>query len=69
MIIFYYCIKLFGDIARFIYFSKKTESKENLNQEKNELKMTQCEKCKIYIPKSEAFIKNGKIFCKKDYDE
>lgn len=65
MVIFYYCVKLFGDIARFIYFSKIKKNKEDKN---DALKMIQCEKCKTYIPKSEARLENGKTICQKDHE-
>ena len=73
MFLFFFFIQFFGYIARFIYFFlNKKLHKNNIDsnadiKNKNALKMFQCEKCKIYIVKSEAYILNGKVFCKKEH--
>ena len=69
MILFYFFIKIIGYILKFIVFFKKnnfnsSQDNDNLN---NTLKMLQCENCKIYVSKSDAYIYNGKIFCKKEH--
>lgn len=65
---------LIAQIINFIYnfiifyFKKKAA---NISQSSSEvsLNMLQCEKCKIYVSKSDAHIVNGKVFCKKEHAE
>lgn len=50
-----------------IFYIKK---RRNLNTENNSdisVKMLQCDKCKIYIAKNEAYIVDGKTYCSKDH--
>lgn len=69
MLSFYFLIKLFSYIFKFIIFLKNKKLNKNNNEinENKTLKMLQCENCKIYVVKSEAYICNGKIFCKKEH--
>ncbi|HIH2763762.1 MAG TPA: PP0621 family protein [Candidatus Azoamicus sp.] len=58
----------FNFLYNFIMFYFKNKKKNENNFDSNiSLNMLQCEKCKIYISKSEAYILNGKIYCKKDH--
>jgi uncharacterized protein len=50
------------------YFKKKTPNIQKSNSEVS-LNMLQCEKCKLYVSKSDAYIINGKVFCKKEHSE
>jgi len=57
-------------IAFFLTQRFKNEIKENESFKKDDaLKMLQCEKCKVYIAKSEAYVVNGKVLCKKKHDD
>jgi len=71
MLLFFFVFRLFSYLFRFIYFFKSRRFKkndENVNTENDyALKMLQCEKCKVYVAKSEAYIHNGKVYCKKDH--
>lgn len=61
-----------GIIYNFIifYFKKKNiKSSDTSSNSEVSLNMLQCEKCKLYVTKSEAYIVNGKIFCKKEHSE
>jgi hypothetical protein len=52
-----------------IFYLKK---KKNVNSDVNSdisLNMLQCKKCKLYVSKSDAYIVNGEIFCKKEHSE
>jgi len=54
----------------FFYFRKKNIKSSNTSSNSEvSLNMLQCEKCKLYVTKSEAYIINGKIFCKKEHSE
>lgn len=60
------------ELIYFLFFNKKkntNENDKNLNENSNTVKMIQCEKCKTYISKSEAYTSNGKTFCKKEHSE
>lgn len=46
------------------YFKKKHINNDDKDLSLN---MVQCDKCKVYISKSEAFYYDGKFFCKKDH--
>ncbi len=65
---------LIAQIINFIYnfiifyFKKKAANIPQSNSEVS-LNMLQCEKCKIYVSKSDAHIVNGKVFCKKEHAE
>lgn len=50
------------------YFRKKNSLKENVESNIS-LSMIQCEKCKTYIAKSDAYFSNGKFFCKKEHSD
>lgn len=50
------------------YFKNKKNNDHNSNSNIS-LSMLQCEKCKTYISKSEAYILNGKVYCKKEHAE
>ncbi len=71
MFLFFFFIRLFNYIFKFIFFFLNNKVKKDNSDMtlKNDctLKMLQCEKCKIYIAKTEAFILNGKVFCKKEH--
>ncbi|HIH2763771.1 MAG TPA: PP0621 family protein [Candidatus Azoamicus sp.] len=61
-----------GVIYNFIifYFRKKNIKSSNTSSNSEvSLNMLQCEKCKLYVTKSEAYIINGKVFCKKEHSE
>lgn len=53
----------------FLFFKKNKNEETNNNNSSNEktLNMLQCEKCKTYISKNEAYTSNGKFFCKKEH--
>jgi len=73
MFLFYFVLRSLSYVFKFIYFLgnkrfKKQGESDNVDSNQNyALKMLQCEKCKVYVAKSEAYIVNGKIFCKKDH--
>ncbi len=72
MFLFFLLIKFINYIIKFIYFYKKNTSvnvDDNLSNEKinSNLSMLQCETCKVYIIKSEAYFHKGKVFCKKEH--
>lgn len=72
MFFFYYFLKFLSFFTKFIYFFfKKKYLNENFNDNENKtdstIKMLQCEKCKIYILKTDAYIYNGRVFCKKEH--
>lgn len=69
MILFYFFLKIIIYILKFVVFFKKNSFNSSQNQDDltNTLKMLQCENCKIYISKSDAYIHNGRIFCKKEH--
>ena len=72
MFIFFFILRVLSYVFRFVSFFLtqrfKSEIKENDAFKKDDaLKMLQCEKCKVYVAKSEAYIKNGKIYCKEDH--
>lgn len=54
-----------------IFYLKKKNIKDSSTAFNSEisLNMLQCEKCKLYVSKSEAYIINGKVFCKKEHSE
>lgn len=71
ILIFFLLLRMIGYVLGFIYFVvtkkyKKDKNVINLNQT-YALKMLQCEKCKVYIMKSEAYFLNGKVYCKKEH--
>lgn len=71
MFIFYIFIRISNFLLKFIYFlfyKKKETYNNDLNDNKDTLKMSQCEKCKTYITQEDIHIKNGKIFCKEHKD-
>ena len=50
----------------------KDDSNDNTTLEKNPSghkaeDMVQCSRCAIHLPRSEAFLVNGKIYCSKDH--
>jgi len=69
MILFFVFLRFINYIVRLVLFLK-TKSKTK-NNEKSEaissLKMLQCDKCKTYVLKSDAYFINGKVYCKKDH--
>ncbi|HFL8819373.1 MAG TPA: hypothetical protein V7792_00490 [Candidatus Azoamicus sp. OHIO2] len=67
MFIFYIFLRFSNFIIKFLYslFYKKNNP---LEQKSQALKMLQCDKCKIYITKTDATIINGKTFCKDHKD-
>ncbi len=73
MFLFFFLLRVLGYIFKFIYFlvNKRFTNRENSgNTDSNQsyaLKMLQCEKCKVYVAKSEAYVLNGRIFCKKEH--
>lgn len=71
MLLFFFVIRIFSYIFRFIYFfgSKKFQKTKNTEDadQSYALNMLQCEKCKVYIVKSEAYMSNGKVYCKKEH--
>lgn len=71
MFLFFLVIRIFSYIFRFIYFfgSKKFQNTKNADNadQAYALNMLQCEKCKVYIVKSEAYMSNGKVYCKKEH--
>lgn len=61
-----------GIVYNFIifYFKKKSTKSSNMSSNSEvSLNMLQCEKCKLYVTKGEAYIINGKVFCKKEHSE
>lgn len=74
MLAFFIVMRLVGYIFQLIYFlffnkNKNHKKESNAEDDTNTVKMLQCEKCKTYISKSEAYISNGKIFCKKEHSD
>lgn len=72
MLVFVIVMRLAGYIFQLIYFLFFKKNNQNIiNNTENEkaLKMLQCEKCKTYISKSEAYASKGKFFCKKEHSE
>lgn len=65
-IIFLQMITYIFRVVYMVIFKKNTNIK---NDDQNTIKMTQCETCKTYILKSEAYMNNGKIYCKKEHAE
>lgn len=59
------------ELIYFLFFNKKKNKENEMHQENNSdtVKMIQCEKCKTYISKQEAYTSNGKTFCKKEHSE
>lgn len=48
------------------YLKKNKKSSDNVGSEVS-VSMLQCDKCKVYISKSEAYIIDGKVYCKKEH--
>lgn len=75
MLAFLIIMRLAGYIFQLIYFLFFNRNKNYKKDEKypdnelNTVKMLQCEKCKTYISKSEAYTLNGKTYCKKEHSE
>ncbi|HIH2762507.1 MAG TPA: PP0621 family protein [Candidatus Azoamicus sp. MARI] len=74
MLAFLIIMRLAGYVFQLIYFlffNKDKNYKKNEHYPENEVavKMLQCEKCKTYISKSDAYTSNGKNFCKKEHSE
>ncbi len=69
MLLFYFVIQMCVYIFKFVYFFISRKHNKNIpsNDQPNALNMLQCDKCKIYVVKSEAYMLNGKIFCKKEH--
>lgn len=67
MFIFYVFLRISNFIIKFIYniLYKKNNNK---NENSKELKMLQCDICKIYITKSESHFINGKTLCNEHKD-
>ena len=57
-------VQLFNFILKFISFYKQKKNNVNSSNNTSSLNMIQCDKCKIYLTKSEAHLSNGKFFCK-----
>ncbi|HIH2762819.1 MAG TPA: PP0621 family protein [Candidatus Azoamicus sp.] len=61
-----------GFLYNFVIFYLKKKNIKDSNTASNSemsLNMLQCEKCKLYVSKSEAYIIDGKVFCKKEHSE
>ncbi|HIH2763138.1 MAG TPA: PP0621 family protein [Candidatus Azoamicus sp.] len=75
MLAFLIIMRIAGYIFQLIYFLFFNKNKNYKKDEKypedeiTTVKMLQCEKCKTYISKSEAYTSNGKTFCKKEHSE
>ncbi len=69
MFVFYIFLRFIGYIVKFLYFlsNKNFQNNKASYQDNKTLKMLQCEKCKVYVAKSEAYISNGRVFCKKEH--
>jgi len=71
MFLFFLIIRVFSYMFKFIFFFGNKKFQNNKTSESVDqnyaLNMLQCEKCKIYVSKSEAYIFNGKVYCKKDH--
>lgn len=70
--LFYMIIALFiaqgvNFFYNFIIFYLRKKKSNLANEDKKSLDMLQCETCKTYVSKSEAYIINGKTFCKKEH--
>ncbi len=73
MLIFVYFIRLLGYVFKFVYyfnnksFNNRAQHADASIIKDSALKMLQCEKCRVYVAKSEAYVLGGKIFCKKEH--
>jgi len=68
MVVFFIVMRLLIYLLGFInfLFRKNKKNDDTTTKDIDALKMLQCEKCKTYIAKSEAYMHNGKVFCKKE---
>lgn len=73
MLAFLIIMRLAGYIFQLVYFlffnKNYTQNKIHPEDELDTVKMLQCDKCKTYISKSEAYTLKGKTFCKKEHSE
>ena len=68
MVIFLFFIRFINYIIRlFLFLKNKPNIIEKESDLTSSLNMLQCEKCKTYVLKSEAYFINGKVYCKKEH--
>lgn len=71
-VLYMFFVLFIAQIVSFVYnflmfYLKKKKDSNNQNVSDISVKMLQCDKCKIYISKNEAYIVDGKIYCNKDH--
>lgn len=66
-------MRLLDYFFKFLLYLKNRNisNKDNVgsddSKELDSLSMLQCDKCKIYVLKSDAYFYNGKVYCKKEH--
>jgi uncharacterized protein len=65
-------VLLIAQIVNFIYsflvfYVKKRKNYVDKHNSNVSLNMLQCDKCKVFISKNEAYMSNGKVYCSKDH--
>lgn len=67
MVFIFFVAQAVNFFYNFLFFYFKKNKSKSASKEVDSLNMLQCDKCKTYVLKSEAYFLNGKIFCKKEH--